>query len=105
MNFLDIDIAANPDMIDSYINYVDERQAEVVNAAAVLGALSTRIEFQMDYAGKLMDSLDKGVSRLVDTDMEEASSRLAALQTQQQLAVRSLSIANASTDGLLTLFQ
>lgn len=105
MNFLDIDIASNPEMIDSFISYIDERQAEVINGAAVLGALSTRIEFQMDYAGKLMDSIDEGVSRLVDTDMEEASSRLAALQTQQQLAVRSLSIANASSDGLLTLFQ
>jgi flagellin len=37
--------------------------------------------------------------------MEEESSRLTALQTQQQLAIQSLSIANSSAQNVLTLFQ
>jgi len=37
--------------------------------------------------------------------MEEESAKLSALQTQQQLAVQSLSIANSSSENILTLFQ
>jgi flagellin len=37
--------------------------------------------------------------------MEEQSSRLSALQTQQQLAIQSLSIANSSPRNILSLFQ
>ena len=46
-----------------------------------------------------------GVGRLVDADMEEESSKLTALQTQQQLAIQSLSIANSSAQNILTLFR
>jgi flagellin len=37
--------------------------------------------------------------------MEEESAKLSALQTQQQLAVQSLSIANSSGQNILRLFQ
>ena len=37
--------------------------------------------------------------------MEEESTKLKALQTQQQLAVQSLSIANSSTQNILVLFR
>ncbi len=53
----------------------------------------------------LGDTIDKGVGRLVDADMNEASTRLKALQTQEQLSVQALSIANTSADAILSLFQ
>jgi flagellin len=53
----------------------------------------------------LGDSIDSGVGRLVDADMEEASTRLSALQTQQQIAVQSLQIANSNPNNIMTLFQ
>jgi flagellin len=37
--------------------------------------------------------------------MEEESSKLSALQTQQQLGIQSLSIANSSAQNILTLFR
>jgi flagellin len=37
--------------------------------------------------------------------MNEESTRLKALQTQQQLAVQSLSIANSSSEVILSLFR
>lgn len=37
--------------------------------------------------------------------MEEASARLQALQTQQQLGIQSLSIANQSPSAILSLFR
>ncbi len=42
---------------------------------------------------------------MVDADMEEASARLAALQTQQQLGIQSLSIANQAPQNVLALFR
>jgi flagellin len=70
-----------------------------------LGSLQTGIELQTDFVSKLSDSIDSGVGRLVDADMEEESSKLSALQTQQQLAVQSLSIANSSSSNILSLFR
>ncbi|MCH3802113.1 hypothetical protein LZB51_08935, partial [Campylobacter jejuni] len=53
---------------------------------------------------KLTDSLKTGIGALVDADMEEASARLQALQTQQQLGIQSLSIANQAPQSILSLF-
>jgi flagellin len=60
---------------------------------------------QSEFLETLMDSIDRGVSRLIDADMEEASARMKALQTQQQLAVQSLQIANTQAQNILSLFQ
>ncbi|MBY4628914.1 flagellin [Rhizobium croatiense] len=76
----------------------------MTKAASQLGSISTRIELQENFVGALSDSIDSGVGRLVDADMEEESSKLTALQTQQQLAIQSLSIANSSAQNILTLF-
>ena len=67
--------------------------------------LQTRIDLQDAYSAKLSDAMEAGVSRLVDADMEEESAKLSALQTQQQLAIQSLSIANSSSQTILTLFR
>lgn len=104
MDFLDIDIEQNPDLVDDYLSYVEVVTAKVIDGAAVLGAFKQRIDMQTDFASRLMDSIDSGVSRLVDTDMEEASARLEALQTQQQLAIQSLQIANSQPEIILNLF-
>jgi len=52
-----------------------------------------------------MDALKNGVGAMVDADMEEASARLTALQTQQQLGIQSLSIANQAPQSILSLFR
>jgi len=46
-----------------------------------------------------------GIGALVDADMEEASARLAALQTQQQLGIQALTIANQAPQNILALFR
>ncbi|AWI55999.1 flagellin N-terminal helical domain-containing protein [Sinorhizobium fredii] len=77
----------------------------MTSAAAELGSISMRIGLQEDFVSKLSDSIDSGVGRLVDADMNEESTRLKALQTQQQLAVQSLSIANSNSENILQLFR
>jgi flagellin len=105
MNFLDIDIVQNPSMVDDYLSYIEVVSGKVVAAASMLGSLQNRIDGQTQFASKLMDSLDSGIGRLVDADMEQESSKLAAQQTQQQLAIQALSIANSAPGNIVSLFQ
>jgi len=76
-----------------------------IDAAASFGSSQKRIEIQSEFVGQLTDSLKIGIGAMVDTDMEEASARLQALQVQQQLATQALSIANQQPQGLLSLFR
>jgi flagellin len=59
----------------------------------------------MEFVGKLTDLLVSGIGTLVDADMEAASAKLQALQTQQQLGVQALSIANQAPQTILSLFR
>ncbi len=60
---------------------------------------------QGDFASKLRDSLDSGIGRLVDAEMNDAATRLKALQAQQQLAIQSLQIANSDAQNVMQLFR
>ncbi|MES5098292.1 flagellin [Agrobacterium sp. BA1120] len=97
--------AATQGEIDAFMTTVETALDTLTIGAAALGALSTRIDMQDEYSSKLSDAIEAGVSRLVDADMEEESAKLSALQTQQQLAVQSLSIANSSSQNIMTLFR
>ncbi|AOF88741.1 hypothetical protein BSY16_3947 [Sinorhizobium sp. RAC02] len=105
LDFLDIDIVANPDLLNAYLGYIEVVSADVIGAGAKLGALKTRIDMQTSFARTLVESIDKGTGRLVDADMNEASTRLKALQTQEQLAIQSLSIANTNAENIMQLFR
>ena len=89
---------ATPNDIDTLIDTANA-------AAATFGAAQARIEAQNSFLTKQADALKVGVGALVDADMEEASSRLQALQVQQQLGVQSLSIANQAPQNILSLFR
>lgn len=101
---IDITSASVTD-IKNYIKVVDEALSQVTSAASSLGAVQNRIDMQSDFVSKLMDTVSEGVGSLVDADMTEESTRLKALQTQQQLGVQALSIANSSSQSLLSLFR
>ena len=93
------------DNIEGMISAVDAMLTSLTDAAATLGATNLRISMQDDFMADLMDVIDKGVGRLVDADMNEESTRLKALQTQQQLGIQSLSIANSNSENILSLFR
>jgi flagellin len=76
-----------------------------IDAAANFGSAGGRIDTQKSFISKLSDSLKTGIGSMVDADMEEASARLQALQTQQQLGIQSLSIANQAPQSILALFR
>lgn len=91
--------------VEAMIRVVDSVMTSLTDAAADLGAVNSRITMQDDFVSSLMDSIDKGVGRLVDADMSEESTRLTALQTQQQLGIQALSIANSNSQSILSLFR
>jgi flagellin len=103
---LDIDITnSNDGLLDTYVNQVDVMTEAVINAASDLGAIKTRIDMQKEFVSELMDAIDRGIGQLVDADMSRESTRLQALQVQQQLGIQALSIANGNAQTILALFQ
>jgi len=91
--------------LDEMISAVDGAISSMTTAAADLGASKGRIDMQSDFVSNLMDAIDRGVGTLVDADMTKESTRLSALQTQQQLGTQALSIANSSAQSILSLFR
>jgi flagellin len=91
--------------IDNMISVVDDMLTQMTEAAAVIGSTNMRIDMQNEFVADLMDVIDKGVGRLVDADMNEESTKLKALQTQQQLGIQALSIANSNSENILSLFR
>ncbi|MDE3176555.1 MAG: flagellin [Pseudomonadota bacterium] len=76
----------------------------VTNYAASIGATQDRMSSMSNLNMALTNNYAKGVSGLVDADMNTASTRLQALQTQQQLGIQSLSIANQNAQLIMKLF-
>ena len=78
---------------------------KVSAALAKLGTGSNALNTHMTFISSLQDSLNSGISNLVDADLAKESATLQALQTKQQLGVQALSIANSSSSFLLSLFR
>jgi flagellin len=76
----------------------------VTNYSATIGATQDRMTAASTLNAALTTNYAIGVSALVDADMNVASTRLQALQTQQQLGIQSLSIANQNSQLILKLF-
>ncbi|MGY2049039.1 flagellin N-terminal helical domain-containing protein [Methylobacterium sp. JK268] len=91
--------------LKAYQDVVDRTLTALRNGAAKLGSTSTLLKSQSDFTQKLMDINTSSIGALVDANMEEESTKLKALQTQQQLAVQSLSIANSSGQNIMSLFR
>ncbi|WP_419909663.1 flagellin [Hoeflea sp.] len=91
--------------VEAMIRVADEILNQLTDVASDLGAINSRVKMQETFVSNLLDSIDKGVGRLVDADMNEESTRLNALQTQQQLGIQALSIANSTSQNVLQLFQ
>jgi flagellin len=73
--------------------------------AANLGSLSDQITGIQNFTSALSSALTSGVGALTDADLAAESAQLSALQTKQQLATQSLTIANQAPQVLLKLFQ
>jgi len=84
---------------------VDAAITATTAALSTLGTQSKSLGRQISFTNKLQDALEAGVGNLVDADLAKESAKLTALQTKQQLGVQALSIANSSSQTLLSLFR
>jgi flagellin len=102
---IELEVTTSDNNIDGMISAVDAMLSNLTDSAATLGSINNRIQMQDEFVSTLMDVIDKGIGRLVDADMNEESTKLKALQTQQQLGIQSLSIANSNAENILALFK
>jgi flagellin len=89
----------------AYISTIDSNLTAVNTALTKLGTGSNALASHLNFVQSLQNSLQTGISNLVDADMASESATLQALQTKQQLGVQALSIANQSTSIMLSLFR
>ena len=83
--------------IEGFLSYA-------IEGSAALGSSANQLAGQGDYVSKQSDALTRGVSSMIDTNIEEAATKLLALQAQQQLSTLSLSIVNTMPDTLRNLY-
>lgn len=99
------DSATDLNTLNAMTKQVDAAIASMTSAGSDLGSVKSRVSLQQSFVSSLMNSIDKGIGALIDADMNEESTRLQALQVQQQLGVQALSIANQSSQSILSLFR
>jgi flagellin len=75
------------------------------SALGTLGSQSKALDIQKDFLTKLSDTIESGLSNMVDADLAKESARLQSLQVKQQLGAQALSIANQSPQILLSFFR
>ncbi|MBB4212748.1 hypothetical protein CCR85_06060 [Rhodothalassium salexigens] len=86
------------------ITEITNALSTVNTVLADLGAAANQVELQSTFVSGLQDSLEVGIGNLVDANLAEESARLTALQTQQQLGLSALAIANQQPQSILSLF-
>ncbi|AEV37121.1 flagellin domain protein [Pseudovibrio sp. FO-BEG1] len=99
------DSVSDKAILNAIYERVDATLQTMTDAATDLGSAKARVDMQKQFASDLSDAIDRGIGQLVDADMNEESTRLKALQTQQQLGIQALSIANNASQNILSLFR
>jgi len=102
---VDLTTSTTPVLLQTDLTTAETQLAASVTAATSLGVAEKTIEGQQSFLDALTDTLDSGVSAMVDANMEEEAARLQAYQVQQQLATQSLSIANQAPQNIMSLFR
>ena len=70
-----------------------------------IGVASNTVTQLQTSNSTLSDALTSGVGALTDADLAAESAKLTSLQTKQQLAIQSLSIANSQSSNIMSLFR
>ena len=98
-------ISASAAAAATVLGEVNTSITNVNDALAKLGASANALQTQITFTGTLQDTIDTGVGNLVNANLAKESATLTALQTKQSLGIQALSIANSSSQSLLSLFR
>jgi len=102
---MEVDATTSLEEIDTMIDGTEYMMGQMTTAAAKLGSMASQIDNQMEFVRDLLAANDRGIGKLRDADMNKESTRLKALQTQEQLGIQSLTIANSNADSVMSLFR
>ena len=88
-------------------NSLSELRAAISNLrsfSSELGNNYSIVQNRQDFTESLINILTEGADKLTLADMNEESANMLALQTRQQLAINSLSLASQASQSVLRLF-
>ncbi len=96
----------NPDnvAVDASIEELDAAINKLRNMASEFGNNYSIVENRENFTESLVNVLEEGSDKLTLADMNEESANMLALQTRQQLAINSLSLASQAAQAVLKLF-
>lgn len=92
------------DAISKSITQVEDAVSKLRNMASVFGNNYSIVENREEFTENLINVLEEGADKLTLADMNEESANMLALQTRQQLAINSLSLASQAAQSVLSLF-
>ena len=92
------------DAINTSITAVEDAVSKLRNMASVFGNNYSIVESREEFTENLINVLEEGADKLTLADMNEESANMLALQTRQQLAINSLSLASQAAQSVLSLF-
>lgn len=99
------DISTSTAAATTASNAIDTAITGLNNALATMGSQAAALDIQNEFLAKLSDTIEQGISNLVDADLAKESARLQSLQIKQQLGAQALSIANQSPALILSFFR
>ena len=90
--------------IEVAISQVEDAISELRTMASDFGNNYSVVQTREDFTDNLINVLTEGADNLTLADMNEESANMLALQTRQQLAINSLSLASQASQAVLQLF-
>ena len=103
LGFKTFDWQTQADIADSLAEIANALQS-IRNYSSELGNNYSIITTRQDFTESLVNVLTEGADKLTLADMNEESANMLALQTRQQLAINSLSLASQASQSILKLF-
>ena len=92
------------DAVDAVISSVESAINQLRDMASEFGNNYSIVQTRQDFTENLINVLEEGADNLTLADMNEESANMLALQTRQQLAINSLSLASQAAQSVLSLF-
>ena len=92
------------DDIDNALNQISKATSLLRAQASEFGQNLSTVQIREDFTQNMINNLQSGADKLTLADMNEEAANMLALQTRQQLATNSLSMANQSAQSVLRLF-
>lgn len=90
--------------IDAALTKIDSAISTLRSMSSEFGNNYSVVQTREEFTENLINVLEEGSDKLTLADMNEESANMLALQTRQQLAINSLSLASQAAQSVLKLF-